>query len=326
MFDIIAMGSNTIDIFAHTDKGQLINIRSAESNSEFISYPVGSKILVTQLMHNFGGNGANAAVAFSRLGLRTGYIGKVGRDPTGAQIISELRKNKVTFIGTRGDASGTSIVLDANGEDRTILGFKGCNNDLKASEIRPRHSKWLYISSMLGESLKTMMIIAKRARKDETCIAFNPSQTIIDAEREAALELAKLSDVIVLNKEESQSLVGAGSVEENLRKLIALGPKVAAITDGRNGASAFKDGTCYRIFPRKDIRIVETTGAGDAFAATLTAGLILKKPFEFCLKLAIIQAENVIQGHGAQSNLMEKNKLFRMALKDTRAITKKSMA
>jgi ribokinase len=327
MLDIITLGSNTLDLFAHTEKSQLVKIRTEGSSFEYLTYPVGSKILVTQLMHNFGGNGCNAAVGFSRLGLKTGYVGKVGNDTTGLQILKSLKKNKVTFLGARGSESGTSIILDAMGEDRTILAFKGCNNELKSPELRFSRLKarWFYLSSMIGDSLKTMQQVAEHAKKNKAKIAFNPSQTLIEQQRQATIELIKLSEILVLNKEEAQMILlqSQGTIEENLKKLAELGPRVVSITDGKNGAYAITGGYIYTIKARDDLKIVETTGAGDAFASTLTAGIILKKQFETCMKMAINQSENVIQGHGAQNHLADKKKLLSTVKKDKRKVEKK---
>ena len=130
MYDVITVGSNTVDVFVHTDQSGVINIRSKAGCEELISYPVGTKMLITKLMHNIGGNGANSAVALSRLGLRTAYLGKIGNDHNGKLILDALKKNKVKFIGSRGDESGFSVILDSIEHDRTILTYKGCNNDL----------------------------------------------------------------------------------------------------------------------------------------------------------------------------------------------------
>jgi ribokinase len=327
MYDIITMGSNTVDIFAHTDRAQMIDIKSEEGNKEFLSYPVGSKMLVTRLLHNFGGNGSNTAVCFSRLGFKTGYIGKVGKDNNGKTIISGFKKEKIDFLGARGEESGLSIILDAMEEDRTILVYKGCNNDLKFKELKTSRlkTKWLYISSMLGESLATMQKVAELVKKNKGKISFNPSATLIENETQAALKLARLADILVLNKEEAESLVGPGSPEANIMRILSMGPNVVAITDGKNGALAFKDKCLYKIMPRQDLKVVETTGAGDAFAATLTAGIILEKPFEQCLKMAINNSESVITGHGAQPRLLTRKKMLELTSQDTRPIEKKKV-
>ena len=73
-FDVITFGSAVVDVFVDTDVSEKKN---------FISYPVGSKILIKDLKIDVGGGGTNSGVAFSRLGLKTGYIGKLGDDENG---------------------------------------------------------------------------------------------------------------------------------------------------------------------------------------------------------------------------------------------------
>jgi len=328
MYDIITIGSNTVDIFAHTDKSQLINIQSKDRREEFISYPVGGKLLITKLLMNFGGNGANTAVCFSRLGFKTGYVGEVGGDVNGKLIMNNLKREKISFLGSRGgkdSTSGYSIILDAMEDDRTILVYKGCNNDMRTDELKlsKLNSRWFYISSMLGASLKTMEKLADYARQKKILIAFNPSATIIENEPQATMKLARYAEILVLNKEEAEGLIGKESVEVNLLKLSALGPKVVVITDGKKGSTGLYKGYYYKITPRKGLHIVETTGAGDAFASTLTAGFIMKKPFEQCLKMAVNNSESVISNHGAQNHLLIRKEMLTIMAKDKRIVEKR---
>ena len=324
MYDIITMGSNTVDVFAHTDQSEVIKIRSKKSYRELISYPVGAKMLITTLMHNLGGNGTNSAVAFSRLGLKTAYLGKIGKDANGKLILESLRKHGIDFIGARGDESGFSIVLDSIEHDRTILTFKGCNNDLDFDEIsKPRlRTKWIYLSTMLGKSLKTMQKVVKLAKSKGVMIAFNPSATMLDKETKAAINILRYVDVLVLNKEEAESLVGRASKEANIKKLLVYGPKMIAITDGKIGVVAYNDGHFYKVCPKEHLKVMESTGAGDSFSSTLTAGLAMGKPFEYCLKMAINNSESVITHHGAQNLLLTRRKLFEAVNKDRRRIEK----
>jgi ribokinase len=325
MYDVITVGSNTVDLFVHTDQSGEIDFHSRRGVQQFLSYPVGTKMLITKLMHNFGGNGTNSAVAFSRLGLKTAYIGKVGADENGRLVLKNLKKERIDFLGRRGDENGFSIILDAFEEDRTILVYKGCNNDLKPGEVnRARlRTRWIYLSSMLGESLKTMQGMAEYAKKKGIRIAFNPSMTLLENESKAAIKLLSYADLLVLNKEEAECLVGYNPPEMNVKELLVFGPKMIAITNGSKGAVAYKDGYYYSIMPRHDLKIVETTGAGDAFASTLTAGIILGKPFDFCLKMAINNSEAVITHHGAQRLLLSRKKLFEAVSKDKRRVERR---
>ena len=158
MFDIITFGSAVVDIFVETD---------LKSKGKFVAYPVGSKILVEDMKFSIGGGGTNTAVAFSRLGLETGYIGKIDRDFGGKQILELLEKERVGFVGKMEDKhegiGGYSIILDSKGNDRTILTYKGINDDLKFSEIKLENikTKWLYFSSLLGDSFKTQEKLAR---------------------------------------------------------------------------------------------------------------------------------------------------------------------
>lgn len=325
VYDVITLGSNAVDVFVHTDQSEVIDIRTKHNVKEFISYPVGSKMLITKLIHNIGGNGVNTAVAFSRLGLRSAYLGKIGKDHNGKLIMDSLKKERIDFIGSRGEEAGFSIILDSIGHDRTILAYKGCNNNLRFNEINKSKlkTKWLYLSSMLGESLHTMQMTAKHARENRIKVAFNPSATILEKHTKAAIDLLRFSDVLILNKEEAESLVGESTVEVNIKKLLVYGPSIIVVTDGKNGVTAFKDKYFHHMPADKHITVVESTGAGDAFASTFVAGLIMNKPFDYCLRMGVNNAESVIQHHGAQNLLLNKKKLFETVKQDKRKIEKR---
>src|SRR3990170_4582134 len=112
MYDVITIGSATVDVFANTDS-ELIDIKTKDSEMKFLCYHTGSKILIKQLNFTTGGGGTNTAVSCSRLGLKTAYLGNVGNDENGKKIIDELKREKIDFIGTSDKVHKTnySIVL-----------------------------------------------------------------------------------------------------------------------------------------------------------------------------------------------------------------------
>ena len=93
MYDVITVGSNTLDVFAKTDS-ELIEIKTKNFTEELLAYPLGSKILIKELDFMIGGGGTNTAVAFSRLGLKTGYLGKIGKDENGLKIFNNMKLGK----------------------------------------------------------------------------------------------------------------------------------------------------------------------------------------------------------------------------------------
>ena len=328
MYDIITVGSNTLDAFVKTGSEVRRVYHKREENGEVVEtydesliYPVGDKIPITHLEFKIGGGGTNTAVSFSRLGLKTGYVGKIGEDYNGLRVFNYLKKENIDFLGTTGDQTGFSVILDSVAEDRTILNYRGCSNDLKYSELNKKsiQTKWFYFSSMLGESFKTLK---KLSEYKGVKIAFNPSSYQAKEGIDVLKPILKNTDLLIFNKEESQLLTG----EEDMKKVLTVLKKVVKgsiiITDGANGILAFDKGSYYRAHPKKDLNIVETTGAGDAFASAVTAGFIIGHSFKKCLKLGLIQSEAVIQAYGAKENLLKLDKLKELERKDDRKIKK----
>ena len=304
MFDVVTFGSAVIDMFVETDMRE---------KGKFMEYPVGSKILVNNMKFEIGGGGTNTAVAFARLGLKTGYIEKIGNDFSGKEILGMLKKEKIAFLGKiEGDEKilgGYSVILDSRDHDRTILTYKGVNDDVSYSDLRVGRirTKWLYFSSLLGESLKTQARLAKELHARGTKIAFNPSEYLIKSERKNISGILRICEVVILNKEEAELLLGrkAKKTQELLSGLVDLGSRIAVITDRDREVVAFDGNNKYSIIPHK-VKVVERTGAGDAFASGFVAGLVTGKSTEESMKLGLEEGEAVIRGMGAKTNLIRR--------------------
>lgn len=291
-FDVVTFGSAVVDVFVNTGLAERGN---------FIAYPVGSKILIKDLRFDVGGGGTNTAVAFSRLGFRTGYIGKLGDDENGARIMKMLKKEKIKFLGKIVDGkSGYSIILDSKDKNRTILTFKGINNEISLSDVRNFRTRWLYFSSLLGKSFNSQINLAKNLVKKKTKVAFNPSEYLIKNNKKQVLELLKITDVLVLNKEEAQLLSSDRNLFAGLHKL---GARVVVITDKNKIVKASDGMKEYSIKPHK-IKVIERTGAGDAFASGFVAGLVAGKGIDYALALGLKESESVIRHFGAKNNLL----------------------
>jgi len=101
MYDVITVGSATVDVFANTN-AELITIKNEERTEHLIAYETGAKILINDLEFQIGGGGTNTAVSFSRLGLKTAFLGKIGRGSNAQSVINLLEHENVKFIGPRG--------------------------------------------------------------------------------------------------------------------------------------------------------------------------------------------------------------------------------
>ncbi len=308
MHDIITVGSAVYDIFVNTSKGtEILRLKHGKEPTEHIAYPMGEKILIEKACFDIGGGATNTATAFSRLGLKTATVCKVGRDFYGKQILDSLKAEKVNFLGKTGNEhTDFSIVLDSKGHDRTILAFKGASNSLKASDVSfgKIKAKWLYISTLLEGSYKTGEAIAAHAKKDGAKIAFNPSTYLAKKGYSFLKGIISRANVLVMNREEAMLISGKKKPEDMLRKLAGYGPEYVVITDGSKGGFAYGDGNCYQVHPHKNAKVVETTGAGDAFASSFVAGLARTGSMEYGLQLGTANAESVIRHFGAHNRLL----------------------
>jgi sugar/nucleoside kinase (ribokinase family) len=140
-------------------------------------------------------------------------------------------------------------------------------------------------------------------------------------------QVLKNVEILIFNKEEAQALVRdtTDNVYNLLFEVSRLGPKIVVITDGHNGAHCYStyDEHIYSAKPGK-VHVVETTGAGDAFASGFVAGIIYDKDISFSLKLGMINAESLISGLGAKTKLLD-TRAFHIAEHDYRPILKKKL-
>ena len=327
IYDVIAIGSNVVDAFVKTDPNEsdLIRIKHGKlPEEELVAYPLGTKIIINHLEFQIGGGGTNTGVAFSRLGLKTAYLGKIGEDENGLKIFNNLKKENIAFIGTLGRMNGYSVILDSVGDDRTILTFKGCNNELTFSEIKkPKlKAKAYYCCSMVGESFKTLAKVAAHAKKQGAMVAFNPSSYLCGDGLKPLQPMLSKTDVLILNNEEAQELAGFGDEKDFAKRLAETGPNIVVITKGAKGAMAYDGKYFYDAKPKPKTIIHETTGAGDAFGSTFFAMLVEKKSIEKAMIAAMINAESVIAHYGAKNILLSKKELDERVAKDTRTVKK----
>ncbi len=329
-FDVVTFGSATIDIFVETERERGLTLHTSEGEENLIAYPTGEKLLIKEPHIDVGGGGTNTATAFHRLGLNTGYCGCLGRDEHAENILHWLSHEGIPFLGTRTSAStNMSVVLDSTRlSDRTILAYKGSSDELEFDEIdrEALYATWWYFPSLVGKSYRTMLRLMRYARENNIAVAFNPSIYQAQHGFDALREPLTLSQVVVMNKEEAEALVGTSDSREELcRRLRQNGCEIVLITDGSRGATVLYANTLYSARPREDNKVVETTGAGDCFASSFVAGLIKGLSCEQSLRLALINAESLISQMGPKNGLLDFETAMRLVSEDSREVVKNNI-
>ncbi len=297
MYDIICFGSATTDIFIAT---------GLKEENRKIAYPVGTKIPIKELNFATGGVGINVGVGLSRMGLKTAFLGKLGDDESGNRIRRCLKKEKIDFIGKKTKAiTGYGFILDSYERNRTILTYHGSADNFLFNEINKNKikTKWIFFSSLRGKSIKTEEKLIHWCKKKNIKVAFNMDARVAKKANLNLKKIIKKLDIIILNKEEAQRLVKGNNIKKLVRGIHKLGPEIIVITDGKNPVYAYNGDKLYTIKPHK-IKIVERTGAGDAFTSGFLAGYIKTKNINKALKIALANSESVIKYFGAHNKLL----------------------
>ncbi len=304
----ISIGGATYDLFVTTSKEPV----HAPDGTESFLLPLGEKIWIKTVVGTFGGGAANTSVGLSRLGLRAEFCGIVSDDQWGNQILENLKHENVDHKSAtmvEGESSSFSIILSSLSGERVILAHQGTSrhlHDVTFDRENAADVDWVYLNHIHADScvIEDDLIAMLIANKG-TSITWNPGGCQIDAGMKAknnALLLAH-TDLLLLNKEEAFAFTGKNDTMHALRMLKEAGVTIVCITDGKRGAIA-TDGKDVFSCAAGEVKVVDTTGAGDAFGTGMTWGFATKKSLPESLKAGTINAMSVVGAIGAQPGLL----------------------
>ncbi len=309
MFDVITIGSATRDVFLQNVDFNISKSQKSKTG-QLACLPLGSKIEIEDIVFETGGGGTNSAFTFANLGLNAAVYSRVGEDVGGREII-KLIKDKginIKYI-VRDDKRRTAyslILLTPEGK-RTILVHRGASSHLAAKEIpwNKIKTKWFYITS-LGGNMALLKKLITFARENDIKVAVNPGSLELKQGLKKLKPLLNKTDILILNREEMSGLVGAsfGNLKQIIKKSKENFGVLTVITDGEKGAYVIqKSGAVHA--PTFDVKIINTTGAGDAFGAAFASGMILKNDPDYALRIGILNSNSVIQKMGAKAGLLK---------------------
>jgi ribokinase len=305
-FDFVAIGDIVIDAFIRLEHAKEVCNANTGKCELCISYPDKVPYEFVEELPAVG-NSANAAVSASRLGLKTALISNIGDDHDGEKCLESLKKDGVAtdFVTKNAGMKTNYHYVLWYQKDRTIL-IKHENYPEKMPDIGS--PKWLYLSSLGEKTLEFHKTIEEYLNKHpDSNLVFQPGTFQMEFGTDALAGLYKKTKIFFCNVEESQRILKTDEKDHVtlLRKIHELGPEVVVITDGPEGAYAYYNDTAIFIPAYPDPKpAYERTGAGDAYASTFTAAIILGKDVEESLKWASINSASVVQSIGAQKGLL----------------------
>ncbi|MGO8823982.1 MAG: carbohydrate kinase family protein [Acidimicrobiales bacterium] len=315
-YDVLSVGDTATDVFIRLADA---HIRIWEDDhGHWMDLPFGGKVPFEYAVTvDAGGNAANAAVGFSRLGLSTAIAAHVGSDDIGRTMQASLEHEGVDTYLMRFDPtqpSNRNFVLWF-GQDRTIL-VRHELFDYHWPDLSPREiPRWMYLSSVGSDAPEYYdQIVRWLDAEPSVRFAFQPGTFQIALGSEAMAGIYRRAEVLICNREEAVEIGGGdhGKLSEILRSLHRLGPSTVVVTDGPEGAYASDGSHRYRVpaypdpFPPK-----ERTGAGDAFSSALVAALVKGLPLGEALAWAPVNAMSVVQDVGSQTGLLSEADLLK---------------
>jgi ribokinase len=269
---------------------------------------VGETVAGQAVLYFPGGKGANQAVAAAKLGAPTTLIGRLGADAFGQELKAFLAAQGVdqSFVRETAEAhTGTAIITLANA-DNTIVVVPGANGLVSADDVAAAELAQGDIAvSQFEIPLPTISAFFKRARAAGTTTILNPAPArVFDS------GLLGLVDILVLNETELGLLArmtlhdadDAARFADAAKSLCVSDDQIICVTLGKRGVLALVSGEPL-IVPGRNVKAVDTTGAGDCFVGAFAAQLALGAPLRDALGYANVAASICVQRMGAAPSM-----------------------
>ena len=255
----------------------------------------------------FGGKGANLAVAASRLGGNVALIGAVGDDALGINALNNLAANNVDVSAVQrlmGQATGTASITVTTGNNQIIV-VPGANagvTDAYVSTFEGKLRECAMLSTQLEIDPSAVLWLSRFAKQNDIKFIFNPSPMI-----EYNSEIFENADLVIVNEIEIAK-IQADSKISSVKALLYKYPNKLILTMGAGGVK-YCDGIKVIHVPAVDVKVIDTTGAGDTFMGALMVRLCEGATLEQSIKFANTAAALKCTKLGAQTGMPLRNEV-----------------
>jgi sugar/nucleoside kinase (ribokinase family) len=312
--DVLAIGNAIVDVISACDDDFLAREGLAKGSMRLIDAAEATRLYdhMGPAREISGGSAGNTAAGVAMLGGRAGFIGQVADDQLGDVYAHDVRAIGVEFTTPRSalaDApTARSMVLVTPDAQRTMNTFLGAAQNLTTASIDEAQvagAAILYLEGYLWDpetpraAMERAIDVARAAGRR---VAFTLSDSFcVDRHRDGfnALIDSGRVDILFANEDEIVSLTGAAGFDKAVEAVAARVP-LLVVTRSERGAIAVEDGKRVDVPAEPVEKVVDTTGAGDLFAAGFLAGLTQARPLDQCLRIGAIAAAEVISHYGAR--------------------------
>ena len=307
---ILGIGNAIVDVICKTSDNFLLKNNLTKSTMKLVDETEFKKILSSLKIEQTiaGGSVANSIVGLSQLGNNVSFIGKINKDDLGEKYEQSLKKENVKYFYNKKDEAtptGTCLILITPDSERTMitfLGIAGKINEKDIDEKAVKESEIIFLEGYLWDEGE-----AKSAFKKAMLYANKKAMTLsdqfcVERHKDSFLGLVKDElDIIFANEQEISSLINA----RNFHEVVTFGKqlrKSLIITRGELGSVAIIKDEVIECNSKKDLNIIDLTGAGDLFAAGFLHGEINNLTTKESLEKGTEMSSKIIQKIGARLN------------------------
>ena len=312
-YDVIGIGNAIVDVLSHSDDDFLARQKMPKGSMSLIDEKRADAIYnaMGPVIECSGGSAANTIVGVAMLGGKAAFIGRVKQDELGETFARDIRASGVAYstpLAKDGPATARSFILVTPDGQRTMNTFLGAAQDLSPDDISVdeiRSAKVLYLEGYLWDpklAKEAFLKAAGIAHENDRTVALTLSDAFcVDRYRKEFLELIrnKTVDLLFANEAELKSLYETGDFDSAvaaLRKDVG----IAVVTRSEKGAMVVTRENTETVPAFPVDKVVDTTGAGDLFAAGFLYGFSHDKPHAASLRLGAMCAAEIISHIGAR--------------------------
>ncbi|HSH61147.1 MAG TPA: adenosine kinase [Acidimicrobiales bacterium] len=310
--DVVAIGHAIVDVLTHADDAELARLQLSKGTMALVDADEAEALYAAMgpAVEVSGGSAANTAAGIASFGGAVAFVGKVRDDELGAVFSHDIRAEGVEYAtppAQSGPTTARCLVLVTPDAQRTMSTYLGAATGLRPDDLDDDvigRARVTYLEGYLWdppeaiEALRRAMDVAHAAGRQ---VAFSLSDPFcVERHRNEFLGLVDDQvDILFANEAEAMSLTGAASLDEAVKSLIGR-CQLVAITRGPEGSILVEDDAVIEVPAMPVDEVVDTTGAGDLYAAGFLYGLTHGADAETCASLGGVAAAEVIAHVGAR--------------------------
>jgi sugar/nucleoside kinase (ribokinase family) len=307
---ILGIGNAIVDVICKVENNFLNDNKLAKSTMKLVDEAEFKKLLSSLKIEETisGGSVANSIVGLSQLGNKVGFIGKVNDDDLGSKYELGLKKESVEYFYSKKKEelpTGTCLILITPDSERTMVTFLGTAGKINEHDVdvnSVKNSEMTFLEGYLWDEGDPKKAFDKAIQNSNKVAMSLSDQFCVERHKPYFLDLVKNKlDITFANEQEIISLIDAKNFEE----VVSFGKelrKTLIITRGYKGSVAIKDGEMVECDSKKNLKIVDLTGAGDLFAAGFLHGHINSLSIKESLEKGTEMSVKIIQKIGARLN------------------------